>query len=169
MSLNIIKVEEQVNHGDHAQDVTIAIDPIPGETVDHLALRALSQSANWPATGTVANPAARVIIRATEGHEFPDPGRTTGVTLIGSERLRQIAQEGYDAEHDAGHADELAMAGATYAIYVASGSPVGPIAGWPWAPEFWKPTGNPIRDLTKAGALIAAALDSLLAEEVEPL
>ncbi|MGH3703011.1 MAG: hypothetical protein ACRDT9_00140 [Agromyces sp.] len=34
--------------------------------------------------------------------------------------------------------------------------------GWPWADEFWKPTGDPVRDLTKAGALIAAALDSLI-------
>ena len=31
---------------------------------------------------------------------------------------------------------------------------------WPWEPEAWKPT-YPVRDLVKAGALIAAEIDRL--------
>jgi hypothetical protein len=36
---------------------------------------------------------------------------------------------------------------------------------WPWDPKWWKPTPEDrIRELEKAGALIAAAIDSLLAD-----
>lgn len=34
---------------------------------------------------------------------------------------------------------------------------------WPWAREDWKPDENPIRNLVKAGALIAAEIDRLAA------
>ena len=32
---------------------------------------------------------------------------------------------------------------------------------WPWHARHWKPTGDPVRDLTKAGTLLAAAIDSI--------
>jgi hypothetical protein len=32
---------------------------------------------------------------------------------------------------------------------------------WPWDWRFWKPSVDPIRDLVKAGALIAAEIDRL--------
>lgn len=35
---------------------------------------------------------------------------------------------------------------------------------WPWAPEAWKPDPDPVRNLVKAGALIAAEIDRLQAE-----
>jgi hypothetical protein len=99
-----------------------------------------------------------------------------GVELIAAERERQVTEEGYTVEHDAGHARDLVNAGIEYADAtefvlrggsVTPGNPyvedehLGPVTRWPWAPEFWKPTGDPVRDLTKAGALIAAAIDSL--------
>lgn len=44
-----------------------------------------------------------------------------------------------------------------------TGIPGGPTPlNWPWKPECFKPTGDPIRDLTKAGALVAAEIDRLL-------
>lgn len=79
---------------------------------------------------------------------------TEGVLLIADERARQIRTEGWTAEHDDEHTHgELAQAAVAYA---------GASTHWPWSPEAWKPTGDRVRDLVKAGALIAAELDRLL-------
>jgi hypothetical protein len=91
---------------------------------------------------------------------------TDGAYAIAHERRRQITQEGYAPEHDDGHVEDLLRAASAYAL-LHDGTrhvyPVGnPPALWPWAREFWKPTGDPVRDLTKAGALVAAALDAEL-------
>lgn len=92
-----------------------------------------------------------------------------GIELIAEERQRQIDVEGWSAKHDDCHArGELAIAGATYALNAAM--PIVPSLYWPWAitclywpwdMTWWKPS-TPIRDLTKAGALIAAEIDRLL-------
>ena len=99
-----------------------------------------------------------------------------GTELIAAERERQVTEEGYTAEDDADHSTELAVAGAAYAASAAYSTlgPVGPDnvlsfedVEWPWDKRFWKPTGDPVRDLTKAGALIAAAIDSLTQEAAD--
>jgi hypothetical protein len=87
---------------------------------------------------------------------------TKATDLIAAERERQVSQEGYTAEHDAGHSHALVDAALCYARAGTWIKPYPPLA-WPWADQYWKPTGDPVRDLTKAGALIAAAIDSLLA------
>lgn len=89
-----------------------------------------------------------------------------GTDLIAAERERQVNEEGYTAEHDAGHAHALVDAAACYLRGGRTKPGTVPI-GWPWAERHWKPTGDPVRDLTKAGALIAAAIDSLAAERGE--
>ena len=96
--------------------------------------------------------------------------RSRGAWWIAFERDRQKDEEGYDADHDAGHADELAHAGAAYALADEwRGSDEGTNSAppiWPWSPVYWKPTPERrIRELVKAGALIAAAIDALLDEE----
>lgn len=88
----------------------------------------------------------------------------TGVELIAIERKRQIDEEHWSPEHDDDHDyNELARAAACYAI--------GNDENWPWDEECWKPSpDNRIRELEKAGALIAAEIDRLLrAEPAEPL
>lgn len=76
-----------------------------------------------------------------------------GVHRIEDERNRQVTQEGWTAEHDDVHVEgELARAAAAYLME----SP----GLWPWAFVDFKPTDR-IRDLTKAGALIAAEIDRL--------
>lgn len=100
---------------------------------------------------------------------------STGVALIEAERRRQIDEEGYDAEHDRGAATNLALAGASYALppelrgmddqVHEHAVPV----TWPWDPKWWKPTpGNRVREMVKAGALIAAAIDALVDEGYAP-
>jgi len=91
----------------------------------------------------------------------------TGAEMIAVERQRQIDVEGYTAAHDEGHASELLAAAACYLTPASRRStPSGwttPLA-WPWGSEFWKPTPDDrSRELVKAGALIAAAIDSLKA------
>lgn len=92
----------------------------------------------------------------------------TGIDRIAAERQRQLDVEGYDAEHDRGAARALALAAACYATppdrrYIRRVAPI----DWPWDEEDWKPT-TAERDLEKAGALIAAALDALSGAEGRP-
>lgn len=107
------------------------------------------------------------------GVAFPD---WDGAALIASERKRQINEEGRTREHDAEHDDgSLGRAGACYADDIASvieGSndpnDLGPHPFWPW-PDGWKPThDDPIRQLVKAGALLAAEIDRLLRPDGAP-
>ena len=90
----------------------------------------------------------------------------TGAELITKERERQMSQEGWDAQHDDNHPrGHLALAGACYALsfalYDKSAKEL-----WPWDWEWWKPAKTAtitegIRELTKAGALIASEIDRL--------
>ena len=82
-----------------------------------------------------------------------------GLAAIAIERRRQIEAEGWTPEHDDQHKrGELARAGACYAIADELGSERELL--WPWSEDWWKPAGR-IRNLGKAGALIAAEIDRL--------
>lgn len=95
----------------------------------------------------------------------------TGTDLIAAERQRQIDAEGYTAEHDAsGHGhyeDALARAAVCYAsppYHRMRNSWEDHPFYWPWSPDSWKPTPDDrVRELVKAGALIAAEIDRLQA------
>lgn len=95
----------------------------------------------------------------------------SGAELIAVERQRQLDAEGWTPEHDDEHdACELTMAACAYAHHV-----VGQVNGicwddeddrhaamsWPWHLDWWKPSDDPICNLVKAGALIAAEIDRL--------
>jgi len=96
----------------------------------------------------------------------------TGIEIIAKERKRQIDEEGWTPEHDDEHyGQELAYAASEY---INEGiARQGPRSGrrctkpgrprndWPWAWMWWKPSEDPIRNLAKAGALIAAEIDRL--------
>lgn len=88
---------------------------------------------------------------------------TLGTDLITAERQRQIDEEGYDADHDrAVGSDELAIAGSVYACpgkFRRTDDGLA-IIDWPWGFAAWKPATRR-RELVKAGALIAAAIDAL--------
>jgi hypothetical protein len=91
-----------------------------------------------------------------------------GAALIAAERQRQIDVEGWTPEHDAEHAeDDLVEAAVCYALAYRSDDP--PFNGdphgihWPWEERWWKPSDDHVRNLVKAGALIAAEIDRLQA------
>lgn len=95
----------------------------------------------------------------------------TGTELIAEERARQINSENWTASHDDGHKRmEMSQAAVAYAsaavLLVLDASSVADIStsrpmDWPWARKWWKPSNEPIRNLVKAGALIAAEIDRL--------
>jgi len=106
----------------------------------------------------------------------PNFGTPTGVECIATERQRQIDVEGYDPEHDE-DAEALALAAVAYAL------PDGPMSYWiggraveadalrsvlwPWDDDAWKPKDT-LRNLVRAGALIAAAIDALARLDAKP-
>lgn len=95
----------------------------------------------------------------------------SGVSRISAERARQIGEEGWSPEHDDEHADgQMAWAAVCYAapgkVYRVGSRPYDP---WPWAERWDKRTEHDrIRQLTIAGALIAAEIDRLQRAADEP-
>lgn len=111
----------------------------------------------------------------------PGPRPDDGARLIAAERQRQIEVEGYAPADDCEtNADgELLTAASCYLDDVrtmgglsARGIP----ERWPWGATHWKPTLGldevtveaTVRQLAKAGALIAAEIDRLLVEMAVP-
>lgn len=100
----------------------------------------------------------------------------SGIQLIAAERARQIEGEGWSAEHDDKHRElELLRAAESYLTAVISPDEEGDENGqtrpgwdWPWDRKRWKPSDDPVRNLVKAGALIAAELDRLQRKSATP-
>lgn len=104
---------------------------------------------------------------------YRHPMESRGVFIIEAERRRQFYQEGYDSEHDKVHVNgELADAAAVYALtdktrdkylYKMTGNNANVPTIWPFEPSFYKPTPDDrVRQLAKAGAMIAAEIDRLM-------
>lgn len=96
----------------------------------------------------------------------------TGIDYINEERERQINEEGWTYERDDEYTHgQLAMAGASYALPPLWRQNIAPDVNkppysWPWLDMWWKPTPEDrIKELSKAGALIAAEIDRLLREK----
>ena len=91
-----------------------------------------------------------------------------GTYLIQKERERQIVEEGYTDNHDSEHnIDEFVKAAISYAMYDLEGSQDNySYAWWPWEEIGWKPKDR-LRNLVRAGALIAAAIDRLENDEIK--
>ena len=86
-----------------------------------------------------------------------------GIELIAEERKRQIEKEGWSLEHDQLHDnEELAQAAENYLVHYMYDFPGIPHF-WPFDISWWKPakSNTRLRDLVKAGALIAAEIDRI--------
>lgn len=91
-----------------------------------------------------------------------------GVESIAAERARQIAEEGFNTENDAGYIKgELVRAAICYLLVRSRLSGMALSLGmtmfehlWPFSKEWWKPKSRR-EDLIRAGALIAAELDRM--------
>lgn len=107
---------------------------------------------------------------------------TTGVEQIRVERLRQMMPidqggEGFTPEQDSlyqnGELPRAAMCFAHAAALLEMGYPLPGVKliarrSWPWNDEWWKPSADKVANLKRAGALIAAEIDRLQAEEAKP-
>lgn len=102
----------------------------------------------------------------------------TGIDRIAAERRRQIDVEGWTPWHDDTHVEGQLVGAAINYAYLARfiavfnrhdgalhfGGLPPRMAEWPrgWDSSWWKPDyADPIRNLEKAGALIAAEIDRL--------
>jgi hypothetical protein len=88
----------------------------------------------------------------------------TGIELIAEERQRQIEKEGWTKEHDAKHnKSQLAILAMLYVCppkHRTMLSPTNWLKSMGWDSKWWKPTER-IKELQKAGALIAAEIDRI--------
>lgn len=100
----------------------------------------------------------------------------TGVELIAEERQRQITYKGWITEYDDQHKyGQLAAAGSWYSDMAVAQTRAfeeglafdldemkfETMEFWPWDEVWCKPSTDPIRNLVKSGALIAAEIDRL--------
>lgn len=101
----------------------------------------------------------------------------TGIELIAEERQRQIEKEGWTPEHDIfkHRHGQLVDAAVSYALTEEERKKLSHLAKadeevpptWPFEKEYWKPCPHDrIKELVKAGALIAAEIDRLKNEKV---
>lgn len=110
-------------------------------------------------TETIIDWQAVAIEAGLVGPNSPVP---SGLDLIAQERKRQVEAEVWTPEHDNRNTSgELAIAAACYAMHSAWKQDAGIPLIWPWEDANWKPK-DPISDLVRAGALIAAELDRIL-------
>lgn len=113
---------------------------------------------------------------AVFGPRYNRQDHKTGVQRIAAERQRQIDVEGYTAEHDTEHGPHDLIT-AAYCYMLASQAPSVVARGerlrqdvppsmWPWDRSSWKPSDDPIRNLEKAAALLAADIDRRLVTDL---
>lgn len=108
----------------------------------------------------------RIWVRRSDINKLIDSsqslGLSSGAKLITAERDRQRSTEGYSYTHDDSHVNfEMTRSAVAYALH-ATGSRDAAADYWPFGSCEWKPNAdNPVRDLVKAGALIAAEIDRL--------
>lgn len=148
---------------------------------------------HWPATYTPdAELLERVVTKLDLTAAPPKVEGSAGARRIADERQRQVSVEGWTSHHDDEHSlGEMALAAALYATpillkskeeYANCESYSDP---WPWddrydkrptvdngnviAPNETLPISDRVRQLEKAGALIAAEIDRLLRISVAPV
>lgn len=109
----------------------------------------------------------------TPGAEAPAPAplqtfapHSEGVRLISVERARQVTAEGWWSGHDDEHVNaEIALAAVAYLVAHADEDTAYARPWWPWNMNSFKPAARgDVRNLVKAGALVAAEIDRLLRE-----
>lgn len=143
----------------------IHIGPCPSEAERSGVLQGCLPSANCSAeAGAEAQPNSLISSPVP-----PKEAIRSGVELIAEERKRQVSKEGWTPAHDDKHKGRQLAKGAESYLCLHTFPNENPACdgklrgacNWPWAKKWWKPSSDPIRNLVKAGALIAAEIDRL--------
>jgi hypothetical protein len=152
-----------------------ALDPgtVSGLTVAEI--HALEIAVGLQCTQNVRGPQAALrglLARAVASATAPqvEPRASQGAAMIAAERGRQVSVEGWGAEHDDVYVSgSLVRAAVAYLMQVVGGDQSGEQIRrwWPWSFDFWKPK-SALRDLVRAGALIAAEIDRRLRAGEKP-
>lgn len=93
-----------------------------------------------------------------------------GIEIIAEARRHQLEDEGFTVQRDLQYVEhELPCAAVSYALaHVAKDlgidATIPPENLWPWDKSWWRPSHDPIDNLAKAGALIAAEIDRIQLE-----
>lgn len=118
-----------------------------------------------PGRGSDFAPLCKIIYGKQETMSGEHVARLSGIEIITRMRDRDLAE--FSAEHDDDRGDhELILAAVAYALddgmrSTQSGVPL----VWPWNDDEWHPCPDDrIKELAKAGSLIAAAIDVLQRE-----
>ena len=91
----------------------------------------------------------------------------SGASLIARERERQVSVEGWTSAHDDDHENGEMLSAAVWYLDNGCEFDLGlTLPPWPWEPAWWKPSDDRVRQLVKAGALIAAEIDRLQRRDV---
>lgn len=92
--------------------------------------------------------------------------QTIGTELVKEERQRQVKEEGFDFDHDRLHPQGTLIRAAhcyhCYAMAQLEGEAIEEnklLSLWPFGLEWWNPSNDPVRNMVKAAALIAAEID----------
>jgi hypothetical protein len=88
----------------------------------------------------------------------------SGLGLIAAERQRQIEEEGFAPSVDDDYEDQELLEAAVCYAYARPDAP--PSLRWPWPGTWWKPSEDCLRNLAKAGALIAAEMDRIIRRDL---
>lgn len=108
-------------------------------------------------------PAPESMLEWLRDRGLKDDHPMSGSVQIHAERWRQEKEEGFDEANDDAYTEgELVRAAIAFAVNEQPGTELQDVglAAWPWSTKWWKSYG-PIRNLVRAGALIAAEIDRL--------
>ncbi len=161
---------------DHVELSSIQISELKEEIIARDSIINAQQKQILELTGDLAERDCRIHSMQVELDDSKInmvPNKKTGVYLISEERERQIEALGYTPKHDQRYCGQLSRAASCYAlphtyrnIHDGRHAPV----DWPFSSKSWKPSpDNRIRELQKAGALIAAEIDRLKYSEKDSL
>ena len=136
------------------------------EIADQLEAKAKSYE-GWAWYSGIDHANSAQQIRENLADDSGDVKRSHGIELIAAERERQITGEGFGSSRDDNYInEELALAASFYAMPFHKRNLEIMNWLWPWHFTGWKPSpDNRIRELAKAGALIAAEIDRLKRSE----
>lgn len=141
--------------------IVVGWDPATGHT--HVAT--WGEGAEERDIAAKAGERVAALLTGSEVRKMFEDFRGSGAALIAAERDRQKSQEGWTSDHDDEHDCGKPLYGAV-AYALASSDQTrdrqDAFEFWPFEAASFKPSDEPIRNLVKAGALIAAEIDRLL-------
>lgn len=175
----IVETTQDAIRFQDAEDVIAGWRELPFFIMGYVRVPPPDSSTPYYAVGLFECKEGKAVKDQREVLSFARSEQTGGVAIIAAERRRQVIEEGFKPKHDATHQDEsMAMVAACYSspdeIYIHKRDEITGTHVFhdPW-PKSWSKTWDKRgkhdrrKQLAIAGALCAAEIDRLDAQEVE--